>query len=161
MVSITPVQTLGSVLVIGGCGTFSHNIVDKLFDGYNCRISVLDIDTSHNRRTMADGIQYFNGDIRSLNSILPVFQEMKPSVVIHAALLTQGSKEGLRKLNIEGTRTVIEACQKTGVTALVYTSSARTIYPDSNTVNEFSVTKVYPPDAFSAASNFPLYCRQT
>ena len=37
------------------------------------------------------------------------------------------------KVNVEGTKCVIEACQKTGVKALVYTSSASVI---SDTIND-------------------------
>lgn len=49
--------------------------------------------------------------------------------MIHTAspTLVGGSKELYRKVNVEGTKCVIEACQKANVKALVYTSSASVI----------------------------------
>ncbi|KHJ34435.1 putative sterol-4-alpha-carboxylate 3-dehydrogenase like protein [Erysiphe necator] len=120
---------LGNVLVIGGCGFLGHHIVDTLHKSYNCNISVLDLRTTQNRRPESDGIQYFEGDITSVDSILPIFLQTKPSVVIHTAspTLTGGSKELYWKVNVDGTRCVIETCQKANVNALVYTSSASII----------------------------------
>lgn len=51
-----------------------------------------------------------------------------------------------RKVNVEGTRTVIEACEKTGVTVLVYTSSASVIHDNaSDLVNADERWPVIPP----------------
>ncbi len=120
---------LGNVLVIGGCGFLGHHIVNLLLSSYTAQVSVLDLRTTRNRRPDEDNVQYFDGDITSLNSILPIFQKTKPDVVIHTAspTLVGGSKEMYKKVNVDGTATVIEACQKTGVKALVYTSSASVI----------------------------------
>ncbi|RKF63804.1 Sterol-4-alpha-carboxylate 3-dehydrogenase, decarboxylating [Erysiphe neolycopersici] len=120
---------LGNVLVIGGCGFLGHHIVDTLHKSYKCVIAILDLHTTRNRRTDIDGIQYFDGDITSMESILPIFLHTRPSIVIHTAspTLTGGSNELFKKVNVDGTRCVIEACQKFNVKALVYTSSASVI----------------------------------
>lgn len=120
---------LGNVLVIGGCGFLGHHIVDILHKSYKCAIAVLDLHTTRNRRPDVDGIQYYNGDITSMESILPIFLQANPTIVIHTAspTLTGGSKELYKKVNVDGTRCVIEACQKTNVKVLVYTSSASVI----------------------------------
>jgi sterol-4alpha-carboxylate 3-dehydrogenase (decarboxylating) len=145
----TPVKhNLGNVLVIGGCGFLGHHIVNQIFDSYSATISVLDLRTTRNRRSDADGVKYFDGDITSLDSILPVFQKTKPDVVIHTAspTLVGGSKEMYRKVNVEGTRTVIEACEKTGVKVLVYTSSASVIHDNSSDlINADERWPVIPP----------------
>ncbi|RKF66032.1 Sterol-4-alpha-carboxylate 3-dehydrogenase, decarboxylating [Golovinomyces cichoracearum] len=122
-------SSLGNVLVIGGCGFLGHHIVKILHSSYNCTISVIDLHTSRNRLPESDGVKYFNGDITSIESILPIFLQTKPEIVIHTAspTLTGASRELYRLVNVEGTRCVIEACQKVSVTALIYTSSASII----------------------------------
>lgn len=119
-------RTLGNCLVIGGCGFLGHHIVRDLYENYNCRISVLDLSTRRNRH---EAVDYFDGDITSIEALLEVFQKVQPAIVIHTAspTLTGGTPELYKKVNIEGTRCVVEACQKSNVTALVYTSSASII----------------------------------
>lgn len=126
--STKPKAPLGRVLVIGGCGFLGHHIVSLLHDRYNCTISVLDLRTTRNRHDSKD-ITYHDGDITSLESLLSVFNSIKPDVVIHTAspVAITGTNELFYKVNVNGTRCVVEACQKTGVKALVFTSSASVI----------------------------------
>ena len=143
-------KTLGSVLVIGGCGFLGHHIVDLLHKSYKASISVLDLHTTRNRRPDSDGVTYYNGDITTVSSILPVFEKAKPDVVIHTAspTLQGGSKEMYKKVNVDGTRCVIEACQKSGVKVLVYTSSASVISDNaSDLINADERWPVIPPAA--------------
>ncbi|KAF8846921.1 C-3 sterol dehydrogenase/C-4-like protein [Acephala macrosclerotiorum] len=127
-------KLLGSVMVIGGCGFLGHHIVAQLVEDYKCKVSVIDIRTVRNRRPESDSVQYFDADITSMESILPIFEKTKPDVVIHTAspTLVGGSRELYRKVNVEGTKCVIEACQKTNVKALVYTSSASVIHDNAS-----------------------------
>lgn len=126
---------LGNVAVIGGCGFLGHHIVDLLHSSYTCKISVVDLFTTRNRRPDADGIGYYDGDITSVSSLVTIFEKIKPDVVIHTASpnLMGANNDLYYKVNVEGTKCVIEACQKTGVKALVYTSSSSVI---SDTVND-------------------------
>ncbi|KAL3417621.1 3-beta hydroxysteroid dehydrogenase/isomerase [Phlyctema vagabunda] len=126
-----PKRPLGKVLVIGGCGFLGHHIVELLQRSYNASVSVIDLRTSSNRK---DGVTYVDGDITKLESLLPVFEQIRPDVVIHTAspTLAGGSRELYYKVNVEGTKCVIEACQKTGVKALVYTSSASVVSDNSS-----------------------------
>jgi sterol-4alpha-carboxylate 3-dehydrogenase (decarboxylating) len=144
---------LGKVLVIGGCGFLGHHIVSLLVTSSSTtssQISVLDLHTTRNRRPESDNVAYFDGDITTLSSILPIFEKVKPDVVIHTAspTLAGGSKAMYQKVNVEGTKCVIEACQKTGVTALVYTSSASVISDNSSDlINADERWPVIPPKA--------------
>ena len=143
-------KPLGNVLVIGGCGFLGHHIVDLILDSYKATVSVLDLYTTRNRRPDSDGVSYYNGDITDLSSILPVFEKTKPDVVIHTASPTavDGAKALFKKVNVEGTRVVIEACQKSGVKALVYTSSASVISDGvSDLINADERWPVIPPSA--------------
>jgi sterol-4alpha-carboxylate 3-dehydrogenase (decarboxylating) len=146
-------KPLGSVLVIGGCGFLGSHIVSLIVTSYTSQLSVLDLHTTRNRRPDSDNVAYFNGDISDLSSILPVFQKVRPDVVIHTASPTVvgvsvGNKALYDKVNVEGTKCVIEACQKTGVKALVYTSSASIISDNANDlVNADERYPIVPPKA--------------
>lgn len=119
-------KSLGNVLIIGGCGFLGSHIVTLLLESYTCAVSVLDLTTTRNRHA---GATYYDGDITSLDSLMSVLAKAKPNVVIHTASpnLMGASKELYYKVNVEGTKCVIEACQKSGIKALVYTSSASVI----------------------------------
>ncbi|KAH8674626.1 C-3 sterol dehydrogenase/C-4 decarboxylase family protein [Tricladium varicosporioides] len=136
---------LGNVLVIGGCGFLGHHIVDLLLKRTISKVSVLDLSTTRNRRPNSDGVVYYDGDITSLESMLPIFQKVKPDVVIHTASpnLIGAQKELYYKVNVEGTKCVVEVCQKAGVKALVYTSSA-SIISDNNAMDLINADERWP-----------------
>lgn len=129
--------SLGNVLVVGGCGFLGHHIVDRLHSHYNCKISVVDLSTTRNRRPDSDGITYFDGDITKLDGLVSIFEKVKPDVVIHTASpVAIGDKayyDLFKRVNVDGTRCVIEACQKTNVKALVFTSSASVVSDNIST----------------------------
>ncbi len=120
-------QPLGNVLVIGGCGFLGHHIVHQLLK-YDAHISVLDLTTTRNRH---EGAHYHRADITSAAAVREVFQLVQPNVIIHTAALPPqvDNKELLRKVNLEGTRNLVE-CAETlpGVKAFVYTSSASVVH---------------------------------
>lgn len=153
-------QKLGNVLVIGGCGFLGHHIVNLLISSKTTtsKVTVLDLHTTRNRRPESDGVAYYNGDITSLDAVIAVFQKAKPDVVIHTAspTLVGGSNELFRKVNVEGTKCVVEACQKTGVKALVYTSSASVI--SDNASDLINADESWP---VIAAKNQTEYYSQT
>ncbi|PBP27412.1 3-beta hydroxysteroid dehydrogenase/isomerase [Diplocarpon rosae] len=122
-------KTLGKVLVIGGCGFLGHHIVNLLLTSSTSQVSVLDVTTTRNRRPDSDGVAYYDGNITSLPSLLSIFAQAKPDVVIHTASpnLMGANNELYYKVNVEGTKCVVAACQQTGVKALVYTSSASVV----------------------------------
>jgi len=141
-------KPLGKVLVIGGCGFLGHHIVNLLVTSYKAQISVLDLFTTRNRRPESDNVSYQDGDITNLEALTKIFQSIKPDVVIHTAspTLMGASRELYYKVNVEGTRCVIAACQKTGVKALVYTSSASVISDNvSDLINADERWPVIPP----------------
>lgn len=130
-------MTLGSVLVVGGCGFLGWHIVDQLLnfpsetdpsaalpkitddarfklpllgDRYpRCvaKVSVVDLRTTNNR---LPGAQYYDGDITSVDSMMEVFRRVKPDIVIHTASpsMLEGNKPLLRKVNVDGTKTLLE-----------------------------------------------------
>lgn len=123
-------HSLGNVLVTGGCGFLGHHIIRvALRDWETTSLSVVDLKCERNRRPAADNVQYHEADITDAASVVALFERLRPDVVIHTASPpAQGSSassdELFRRVNIGGTQNIVDACRKTGVKALVYTSSA-------------------------------------
>lgn len=128
----TPSSNLTTpVLVIGGCGFLGHHIVSQLLAPSTCSVSVLDLNTTHNR---LDGATYHSADITSPTAVHEVLQKSQPQIIIHTAspLASDGHSAAQKalyyKVNVEGTRNLLEqASQLGGVKAFVYTSSASVI----------------------------------
>ncbi len=69
-------------------------------------VHVLDLRCTRNR---LQGATYHEGDICDPDSLLPIFRKVKPEIVINTASPTYDSpREILRKVNIEGTKTLLE-----------------------------------------------------
>jgi len=145
--------TLGNVLVIGGCGFLGHHIVAQIISSWGAsRVSVIDVRTDRNRRPESDKVTYYDGDITQVSSLLDIFTKAKPEIVIHTASplavadASQKTKDLYYKVNVEGTKAVIEACQVKGVKALVYTSSASVVSDNvSDLINVDERWPVVPP----------------
>lgn len=125
-------EDLGRVLVIGGCGFLGHHVVNMLLDDYRCTVAALDLRCVRNRRAESSRLKYFEVDITDSARLTSVFEEIKPDVVIHTASPAAQSDDSVahalfKKVNVDGTQAVVDACRETGVKALVYTSSASII----------------------------------
>jgi sterol-4alpha-carboxylate 3-dehydrogenase (decarboxylating) len=203
-------MSLGTVLVVGGCGFLGSHVVDQLlgfpseddllskansapsgapkpsstslstsaptdpatwkfpslrkrYPSYtNISVHVLDLRCSRNR---LPGATYHEGDITDPSSLLTVFRAVKPDVVINSASgMYDAPKAILQKVNIEGTRCLVEVAG--GVhgdwggkcKAFVHTSSASVIHDSvsdltfaderwpyfaPNPLEYYSETKVY------------------
>ena len=126
-----PSKSLGSILVIGGCGFLGHHIVSQLLESYDVQVSVFDLKTEQNRYPSAS---YYDGDITSEASVRSVLQETKPAIIIHTAspafVADDGKNHALyKKVNIDGTRNLLDQAAEAGcVKAFVYTSSGSVVH---------------------------------
>ncbi|KAK5654996.1 hypothetical protein OQA88_6755 [Cercophora sp. LCS_1] len=123
---------LGSVMVIGGCGFLGHHVVRVLLRDYTCSVSVIDLRCTRNRRPDSDGVEYFEVDITDADKVESIFKKTRPGVVIHTASPAAQSNDAVshalfKKVNVDGTQAIVDACRKTGVKALVFTSSASVV----------------------------------
>ncbi|KAI1466842.1 sterol-4-alpha-carboxylate 3-dehydrogenase [Daldinia caldariorum] len=138
---------LGHVLVIGGCGFLGHHVVNLLLRDWSCTVSVVDLRCQRNRRPESDGVQYVEADITDADGLVKVVGKLKPNVVIHTASppaqgLGAVANDVFKKVNVDGTRAVIAACQQNGVKALVYTSSASVM--SNNKDDLINANEFYP-----------------
>ncbi|KAL8678587.1 MAG: hypothetical protein Q9186_005090 [Xanthomendoza sp. 1 TL-2023] len=147
-----PLKSLGSVLVIGGCGFLGSHIVRQLLDSYSSTVSVLDLRTTSNRYP---NVSYNDGDITSISSLRPILTSIKPNVIIHTASpaavsdnkkLHQGKARSLfHNVNVNGTRNLLELASEIGsVKAFIYTSSSSVIHDTISPLRNANESR-YPP----------------
>lgn len=148
MTSTTP---LSSVIVIGGCGFLGHHIVNLLLKQHpEASISVLDLHTNHNR---FPNVQYFDGDITKPEEVRAAYRGAKAQVIINTVSpVTELGKEIYFKVNVDGTRTLLEVAAEEKIPVFVYTSSAGVVTDNINDL--INVDETYPinpsnPDAYS------------
>ena len=112
-------------LVTGGGGFLGQRIVEKLIErGDSVRI------LGRNKYPHIEnlGVETFRGDIQDLPTVLKASKNI--DAVFHVASKTGiwGKWKDFFETNVTGTENVIKACQKNGVSRLVYTSSPSVIY---------------------------------
>jgi sterol-4alpha-carboxylate 3-dehydrogenase (decarboxylating) len=121
-------KVLGRVLVVGGCGFFGSHTVDILC--FECDAIVFTLSCNSTREPhKLPGVQYFDADILSVTELLPIFEQVKPDVVINTVSPPSSSSSAalFQRVNVEGAECLLEASIKTGVKAFVYTSSSTVI----------------------------------
>lgn len=92
----------------------------------NCKIAVM---TRNPTVNTFPGVQYFAGDITDPADIERVFSALRPTVTFHCAgAMTVGRaavpQALVRRVNVDGTRLLLEASKRFGAKAFVFTSSA-------------------------------------
>ena len=126
-------ESLGNVLVVGGCGFLGHHLVALILDQYpKSKVSAIDLRTTRNRLV---GVSYHDCDITDTSLVEKIFSETKPDVVMHTASALpdlQKNKELIWRVNVDGTHNLLKAAQECGVKAFVYTSSASVIQGTEN-----------------------------
>lgn len=129
-----PLKVISSVLVVGGCGFLGHHIVHQIrWRHPSAKVHVLDLRCTNNRFDDDESIVYHEGDITSKSAMAALFDEVRPEVIIHTAsthFVTGGGRKGeqlMWRVNVEGTRVLVEEAQRIGTQAFVYTSSASVV----------------------------------
>ncbi|OIW29076.1 C-3 sterol dehydrogenase/C-4 decarboxylase family protein [Coniochaeta ligniaria NRRL 30616] len=121
-------SSLGSILVVGGCGFLGHHIISELLEqDASASISVLDLRTDANRHP---AVTYYSGDISNKSQVEAVFAKVKPKTVFHTVSPhpLQVNHKLLDKVNVVGTRNLVACAQQAGTVAFVYTSSTSVVH---------------------------------
>ncbi|RAH75436.1 C-3 sterol dehydrogenase/C-4 decarboxylase family protein [Aspergillus aculeatinus CBS 121060] len=114
-----------TVLVTGGSGGLASRIL-QLFAERGCNhLHSLDLrEPSHH----LPGVSYHTGDLTDADAIRQLFQDVQPETVIHTASPKFDSPNPIMyKVNVEGTRTLLQIAREAGTQCFVYTSSASVI----------------------------------
>lgn len=125
------IMELPRILVTGGTGFLGSEIVKKLVEAKKYEITAIDINPPALGTGTFPNVRYIRANILQLEELDKVFQEAKPSIVVHTvglyhvgeARYTTENREAVFEVNVQGTRNVVEAARKCGARGLVYTST--------------------------------------
>ncbi|KAJ8348204.1 hypothetical protein SKAU_G00267930 [Synaphobranchus kaupii] len=109
--------------VIGGSGFLGRYLVEQLLDrGYS--VSVFDIRQGYE----LPGVTFHLGDLCDKQVLLAALQGV--SLVFHCASPAPSCDDRalFHRVNVDGTRNVLQACQEAGVQKVILTSSASVVY---------------------------------
>lgn len=121
-----------AVLVTGASGQLGRKLVPRLVEsGYRVRAHYRSEEKAS--RWLPDGAEPAFGDLCEPSWLTKAARDCH--TVIHCAALVSlrtGRNELTRKINVDGTKAVIEACRKNNVKRLIYVSSIVTIGGSEN-----------------------------
>ncbi|KAI5984574.1 3-beta hydroxysteroid dehydrogenase/isomerase family-domain-containing protein [Pisolithus orientalis] len=131
-----------------------RRIIEQLAKGDP--VSTLDIVQRHH------DVSFYSGDIVDDRDMLDMLNTSATMCTVHATLLQRGTKHPsvYIKVNVEGTRAVIDAAIAAGVCRLVYTSSASAVFNGTGVVEVDRRTSyshrpfdVYNPCSYSSTAS--------
>jgi nucleoside-diphosphate-sugar epimerase len=119
------------ILVTGGTGMVGSRLVRGLVDrGKRVRVLSLPGDPYASRLAGVD-CRIVSGDIANRESLAHLLDEVK--TVYHlAAVILSRDPDVFRRVNSEGTRSLVEASKAAGVNHFIYVSSAAVLSPESS-----------------------------
>ena len=115
-------------LITGGAGVVGKALCRELqARGVCVRVLTLPGDTLASSR-IPSGVELVYGDVTNYGSLRSAFEGI--DMVFHlAAILLSTQPSEFERINTQGTRNVISACQDAGVRRLLYVSSISVTYP--------------------------------
>ena len=77
----------------------------------------------------------FRGDICDLSAVEKALEGCEAVFHVAAKVSAAGKREDFERINIEGTKNVVEACRKKGVRHLVYCSTPSVVHAEGDSLN--------------------------
>lgn len=113
------------ILVTGGAGFIGSHLCEELVEEHE--VKALDNLSSGDQENLPEEVELVEADIKELENIEPHFEDV--DVVFHLAANPMvntfpGDREKDFDENLEGTKNVLEACERQNVDQLVFTSSS-------------------------------------
>lgn len=112
-------------LVTGGSGCLGTEIVSQLVADGQYAVHSLDLCIPPEEGRISGVASYIQADITNKNDLLKAFEGI--DVVFHTVALLpfsiRNTLHAMKRVNVEGTRNVVEACEESGVKRLIHTSS--------------------------------------
>ena len=111
---------------------FGSNLCDQLLNAGHEVLGLIQADNNWSKNNKNPNLRLFNVDITDENQVDRFFKKFatKNTVVIHTAGLVSiasNIEPALKKVNVDGTNIIIEACKKYAIQRLVYISSVHAI----------------------------------
>jgi sterol-4alpha-carboxylate 3-dehydrogenase (decarboxylating) len=115
----------GPVLVVGGCGFLGYHIVNEVSKQVagNPDIAVMDLNIERNQHPSAS---YYSIDITQRGQVTKLFEHVRPQVVFHTVSPHPflSSQSLMEKVNVAGTKNLIDAAKAVGTVAPLSTPPA-------------------------------------
>lgn len=134
------------ILVTGGAGFIGSHVVEKLVQE-NCQVVIVDNLSTGLMENVHKAAKFIKMDIRS-HQLLELFMEEKFDYVVHLAAQTMVHKSLEMPdydcdVNISGTVNLLEACRKTNVKRIVFSSTAA-VYGDVTALPVLETSPLMP-----------------
>ncbi|KAF2655399.1 NAD(P)-binding protein [Lophiostoma macrostomum CBS 122681] len=124
---MSPLTQFPTVLVTGGSGFVGYHIVRHLVhDNSFSTVVVLSRSAAQNTDRHVEGAQYISCDVTNREALQHAIQDIKPTLVIHAASAAPvtASPREFKEVTVGGTRNILELCKDSKCAqGFVYTSS--------------------------------------
>lgn len=120
------------VLVSGGTGFVGAATVRSLADKHpSCAITIIDRSPPRAQHALPEKVEFMQVDVTSISEVNKALQMIQPDVVIHTAGIVPALADrfGRRlerevwRINVQGTKNMLDAAAECGVKAFIYTST--------------------------------------
>jgi len=155
------------ILVTGGAGYIGSHVAKELLKS-NYTISVIDNLSTGHQAALPDKVPFFNVDLLDAVALKKVFEELKPSAVMHFAAKSIVSDSITNPLgtfypNLVGTMNLLDAMKKYSTNKMVFSSTAA-VYGEPEKVpidenhpqkptNPYGESKLFIEKIFSRLAN--------
>jgi len=130
---------LRRILVTGGAGFIGHDLVTKLLEDPDCRITIIDdLSNQNSKKRIKDlptSVSFYREDIRNRQAVSDIVKREGTDACVHLAAKISvvdsvRSPGETIDVNVNGTLSMLEACANNGVRTFVLASSAA-VYGDA------------------------------
>jgi len=128
-------SNINKILLTGGAG-FIGSQVARAYLHAGHEVIVVDDFSRGKREQLPAELRIYNADICNQDQLAAIFARERPSVVNHHAALVSVREsyeqpEPYWRVNLQGTKNVLEAARKAGVSKFIYASSGGAIYGEA------------------------------
>lgn len=130
-----------NILITGGAGFIGSHIVEELQKYKKIKIYILDNLKTGHRILINKNAYFIKGDIKNKKILIKIIKQFKVHTVIHLAASlnikeAERKKSKYKQNNIQGTKNIVFACNKSEVKNFIFSSSCSVYGNVKGKVNE-------------------------